>query len=50
MQVLLYCLMLSDRKQQHIPGGLLYYMKGQHTQGVPALTNEIRSLSHIQCN
>ena len=47
-QVLLYCLMLSDRNQQDIPGGLLYYMKGQHTQGVPALSNEIRSLLHLR--
>lgn len=43
-QVILYCLMLSDRHQTPIPNGLLYYMKTGHTQSVPAPCNETMSM------
>ena len=39
-QVILYCLMLSDRHQTAVPNGLLYYMKTGHTQTVSAPRNE----------
>ena len=36
--------MLRDRyPDDDIPGGLLYYMKTGHMQGLPAETHEIRS-------
>ena len=36
--------MLRDRyRDDSIPGGLLYYMRGEHMQGLPAERHEIRS-------
>ena len=44
IQVSLYSLMLRDRYHgDSIPGGLLYYMKGEYMQGLPAERHEIRS-------
>ena len=44
MQLSLYALMLRDRyHDDNIPGGLLYYMKAGHMQGLPAESHEIRS-------
>ena len=36
--------MLRDRyRDESIPGGLLYYLRGKHMQGLPAERHEIRS-------
>ncbi len=43
-QVALYTLMLSDRYSAHPTGGLLYYMKTGHMQGLPSLPHEIRGV------
>ena len=43
LQVILYCLMLSDRHQTAVPNGLLYYMKTGHTESVPEKRNESMS-------
>jgi DNA replication ATP-dependent helicase Dna2 len=44
-QLSLYSLMLRDRYGgESIPGGLLYYMKAGHMQGLPAEDHDIRSL------
>ena len=49
-QVSLYSVMLRDRygngcDGNSIPGGLLYYMKADHMQGLPAETHDIKSKS-----
>ena len=44
MQLSLYSLMLRDRyRQKSVPGGLLYYMKAGHMQGLPAEDHDLRS-------
>ena len=44
-QVALYTLMLGERYgMQPSRGGLLFYLKGGHMQGLPSLPHELRGL------
>ena len=42
VQVILYTLMLRDRYNVEVPGGLLHYLSANHMQGVPAFPQEKR--------
>ena len=51
LQVSLYTLMLGERYgMQTSRGGLLFYLKGGHMQGLPTLPHEIRGLSYSTLN
>ena len=41
-QLTLYSVMFGDRYETPPPGGLLYYLKGGHMQGLPTLPHEKR--------
>ena len=45
LQLTLYSVMVGDRYETPPPGGLLYYLKGGHMQGLPALPHEKRGVA-----
>ena len=48
LQLTLYSVMVGDRYETPPPGGLLYYLKGGHMQGLPALPHEKRGMA-LRC-
>ena len=41
-QIILYTLMMKERYNVDVQGGLLHYLKGRHMQGIPAFPREKR--------
>ena len=44
-QLTLYSMMVGDRYETPPPGGLLYYLKSGHMQGLPTLPHEKRGMA-----